>query len=209
MEESLFMKTWFTSDPHFGHANVITYCNRPYADVSEMNERLVKNWNDVVGLDDTVYCLGDFSLGFTAVEAYARRLNGHKLLVPGNHDWCHPAHKKSRGDKLQGQLDNYKRYGFNVLPIQSCISLPEIGEVNLCHLPYFGDTTDDRYPKYRLPDDGKVLICGHVHEKWKTKFTPLGTLMVNVGVDVWDQKPISLDTLKATILSELKNKSSS
>lgn len=203
------MTTWYTSDPHYYHANVITYCSRPYASVEEMNESLVLNWNNLVQPDDIVYCLGDFSLAIRPVETFSQRLMGNKKLVPGNHDWCHPANKKARGGKLQKWIDKYTENGWEVLPIHHELNIEGCARVNMCHMPYKGDSTDDRYQNYRMEDDGRVLICGHVHQHWQTKFTPKGTLMVNVGVDVWDLKPIDEDTLKALILSELKNKSSS
>ena len=40
---------WFTSDLHIGHANIIRFCNRPYADVNEMNADLIRRYNEVVG----------------------------------------------------------------------------------------------------------------------------------------------------------------
>ena len=43
-------ETFFTGCTHFGHANIIKLCNRPFHDVEEMNERLITNWNHVVGL---------------------------------------------------------------------------------------------------------------------------------------------------------------
>ena len=52
--------TFFTSDTHFNHANIIRFCNRPFIDVAQMNETLIANWNKVVGEDDTVFHLGDF-----------------------------------------------------------------------------------------------------------------------------------------------------
>jgi len=55
--------TFFTSDTHFNHANIIKFCDRPFKDVELMNETLIANWNRVVGLDDTVFHLGDFCLG--------------------------------------------------------------------------------------------------------------------------------------------------
>lgn len=59
--------TFFTSDTHFGHANIINLCNRPFKDVNHMNNMLVENWNSVVSDDDTVFHLGDFALGGSAV----------------------------------------------------------------------------------------------------------------------------------------------
>ena len=52
---------YFTSDMHFGHRNVIRFCNRPFADEKEMAQGLIKNWNDKVKSNDFVFSLGDFS----------------------------------------------------------------------------------------------------------------------------------------------------
>lgn len=193
------MTTWFTSDPHYYHSNVIRYCNRPYKTVEIMNEKLVENYNKVVHPDDTIYCLGDFSLAFRPVELFTNRLMGNKKLIPGNHDLCHPANKKARGEKLSAQINKYAEQGWEVLPIHNTLDFPELGVVNLCHMPYKGDSTDERYQDYRMIDDDKVLLCGHVHEKWKTKFTSNGTLMVNVGVDVWNYAPVSIEQIKELI----------
>lgn len=78
-------KVFFTSDPHFGHSNIIQYCNRPFANADEMDKALIDNWNSVVGKDDHVYVLGDVSMG-NKVANYLRRLNGYKHLIVGNHD---------------------------------------------------------------------------------------------------------------------------
>lgn len=55
--------TFFTSDTHFGHANIINLCKRPFRDVNHMNDMLVENWNSVITDDDIVFHLGDFALG--------------------------------------------------------------------------------------------------------------------------------------------------
>jgi calcineurin-like phosphoesterase family protein len=81
-------RTWFTSDTHFGHSNIIKYCNRPFKNVDEMNEVLIYNFNELVKEDDDVYHLGDFA--FQKHANYVRRLNGNQHLIKGNHeghDW--------------------------------------------------------------------------------------------------------------------------
>lgn len=79
---------WFISDTHAFHENIIKFCDRPFANASEMNEALVKNWNRVVGVNDNVYHLGDVFLGGSAKEQkeWFYSLNGRKRLVLGNHD---------------------------------------------------------------------------------------------------------------------------
>ena len=71
-------KTFFTSDTHFYHSNIIRFCNRPFANVEQMNESMIRNWNSVVGQDDEVFHLEDFCLGGSAEWAkILDRLNGH------------------------------------------------------------------------------------------------------------------------------------
>lgn len=187
---------YFTSDPHYWHTNVITYCNRPFTDCTHMNESLINNWNDVVGPDDTVYCLGDFSLAFRPVEIVTPRLAGRKILVPGNHDFCHSYNRKSRKpDKKIEWVKKYEDNGWIVLPEQTTMDIPDVGTVNLCHHPYVLESVDDKYKDWRPTDDGKWLICGHIHEKWKIQGK-----MINVGVDQWGFKPVSIEEIKKIIL---------
>ena len=77
---------YFTSDTHFDHANVIRFCNRPFATVEEMNEALITNWNRKVHRDDTVYIMGDMFFRTTDPEPILQRLKGKKHLIVGNHD---------------------------------------------------------------------------------------------------------------------------
>jgi calcineurin-like phosphoesterase family protein len=83
------MRNFVIADTHFNHTNIIKYCERPFADAEEMDETMIRNWNQVVSPNDTVYHLGDFAFGPGAkqmVEGYVRRLNGKIILVKGNHD---------------------------------------------------------------------------------------------------------------------------
>lgn len=100
-EKKMTDNTWFTSDTHFWHGNIIKYCNRPWhksvdaeglpvvdgADVQQMNEDLIARWNAVVGKDDIVWHLGDFCFGKKEnVADVLSRLNGNVNLIMGNHD---------------------------------------------------------------------------------------------------------------------------
>lgn len=189
---------YFTSDLHFYHANVIKYCNRPYNSVGHMNEELINNWNYIVTNEDTVYCLGDFSFAPRPVELFSERLNGIKKLIPGNHDPIHPYNKHYKRAHKQGKLKElfkfYEDNGWEVLPIDSTLDIAGT-IVNLNHMPY--NTTDPRYTEYLPVNDGRWLLCGHVHEKWRVMSN-----MINVGVDVWEYSPVSLEQVNKIITAE-------
>ena len=80
------MKTWFTSDTHFGHANIIKYCNRPFETVDAMDRSLIELWNATIALKDEVWHLGDFAFRGLPADTYLQALNGRKHLIWGNHD---------------------------------------------------------------------------------------------------------------------------
>jgi calcineurin-like phosphoesterase family protein len=85
------MKTWITSDLHYGHQNIMKFCPVTRAkynnDVNYMNEQMVAEWNALVQPDDLVYLLGDVAfLPAQKATEYMRRCNGRKILVKGNHD---------------------------------------------------------------------------------------------------------------------------
>lgn len=92
-------KIFLIGDCHFGHRNIIKYCNRPFGNVEEMTESLIKNWNSVVGKNDIVYVVGDFALcGKQKIIEISQRLNGRKRLILGNHD--------------QASIETYRAAGF-------------------------------------------------------------------------------------------------
>jgi len=78
---------WFTSDHHFGHKNILEYEKeaRPFSTLKEMHEVMIDRWNKVVKPKDIIYHLGDFAFGKHNIE-HAKRLNGTKRLIMGNHD---------------------------------------------------------------------------------------------------------------------------
>jgi len=86
-EKPMTNSTFFTSDTHFYHENIIKYCSRPFSSVDEMNKAMIDNWNNVVGKNDIVWHLGDFCFGKkdNIMEIFPK-LNGKINLVMGNHD---------------------------------------------------------------------------------------------------------------------------
>src|ERR1700690_2381531 len=85
-QKEKIMTRWFTSDLHFGHNNIIRYCQRPFRDVHEMHNAMIQTWNETVKEGDEVYVVGDFSLSARYCKEFLPRLNGTKILVVGNHD---------------------------------------------------------------------------------------------------------------------------
>lgn len=76
--------TFFTADEHYGHKNILKYCNRPFKTIEEMDETIIKNFNSIVTYKDTTYHLGDFT--FKKPDKYLRQLNGKHIFIRGNHD---------------------------------------------------------------------------------------------------------------------------
>lgn len=179
------MEEWFTADLHLGHERIVELCNRPFADVREMNAAIIERWNAVVQPDDKVYVLGDLALGKLRESlALTTQLNGYKHLVPGNHDRCWSGHRKVRPiDRLV-----YEEVGFQILGDD----VTHLLGWRMNHMPYEGDSHDsDRYKPYRpIPGEEQWLLHGHVHNAWKVNGN-----QINVGVDVWDFTPVSSDQI--------------
>jgi calcineurin-like phosphoesterase family protein len=186
------MTTWFTADLHFGHANIINYSGRPFADVTAMNQALIERWNASIHPDDTVWVLGDVALGrIDETLALVGELNGRKLLLAGNHDRCWAGH----GRRSEGWTERYLAAGF--VEVHQGQTHVKVGNhrVLACHFPYRGDSHDhDRFVEQRPVDQGAWLLHGHVHERWRQRGR-----MINVGVDAWGYGPVDESTLEALI----------
>lgn len=160
---------YFTSDTHFGHANIIKYCNRPYNNIHEMNKDYTETWNSIVKPRDTIFHLGDFSFN---ADRYVNKLNGSIVLIIGNHD--KPKHFKyfdSVADHLSMMIGEFK-----------------------CFLTHRPINRDHKYPKDLEPDFSVLdrftyVISGHIHERNKIEGKN-----INVGWDIW-KKPIHINEL--------------
>ncbi len=175
---------YFSSDQHFYHKNVITYCNRPYASLEEMHQALIDNWNKVVQPTDTIFILGDFCFGgVDKWKGILSQLQGEKHLVKGNHDM------------KQAKPERAEEFGFKWIGKDAVIKDDELGDILLSHYPYHGDHTEgDRYLDRRPTDKGGWLLHGHVHCAWKM----LGR-QINIGVDQWNFTPVSLEEVREYI----------
>ena len=166
---------WFTSDQHFGHRNIIGYSCRPYVDsggepdVAWMNTDLVVRHNMCVARGDEVWMLGDLVMGDKdeGLEL-VRECVGRKTLVCGNHDKCF----RKGGRAAPGWDGRYAMEGGLKAVLHGTVELV-LGDgrhVLLSHFPYVGDSGDEeRYVSHKPVDDGRWLLHGHVHERWRQR----------------------------------------
>jgi len=168
------MNTWFTSDLHLGHDNIIKYCNRPFATGDEMNKKIIYNWNQRVKSDDVVYHLGDFCFrggregGTNKAKYWEEKLNGKIIHISGNHDNNNSV--KSILKKAVFEFGNKTVLAVHEPPMMR-LEVPEIFD---------------------------FVLCGHVHEKWKYMWLPDSNdsiPVINVGTDQWKFMPIKIDEM--------------
>lgn len=163
------MATLFTSDTHFGHANIIKYCNRPFKSFAEMDNEMVHRWNTVVQPSDAVYHLGDFAFGRDATDEYianiAHRLNGNVHFILGNHD--------KNIQRLDWFFESIKPYDEIEVEGQRIV------------LFHYGLRT------WHHDLRGVWQLYGHSHGG----LPPFGKSL-DIGVDSWAYTPVSFEELK-------------
>ena len=167
---------FFTSDLHFGHANVLRLCERPFETIEEMNETFIENWNDRVTGRDSVYIVGDLFFRCEDPEAILRRLRGKKHLITGNHD-----------GSWMCKTDTGKY--FKSIELMSVIS-DGLRAITLCHYPLL--TWNHAKKSY--------MVHGHIHAKTDMDFWPLIAArenVLNAGVDINGFQPVTFDELLA------------
>lgn len=133
---------YFIADLHFGHKNALSFDNRPFKDIEEHDEALIKNWNNKVTIDDDVYILGDISWhNSTRTIEIMRTLNGNKHLIKGNHDGRLLKNAELRKEFLE--ITDYKE-----------LTLEDGKGIVLCHYPI---------PCFKNHYYGWYHLYGHVH----------------------------------------------
>jgi len=170
-------RVWFTADTHFGHTNIIKYCNRPFSNAGEMDRAIIDNWNKVVAPDDSVYHLGDFCFKtYYGPQQYLSKLNGNLWVVYGNHD---------------KQLQRFFRGGgchsgikCGILPAEAKICING-QEIILSHYSM---------RVWNKSHHGTWQLYGHSHG---TLFDDPNMLSIDVGVDSHHFFPICFEQIKA------------
>jgi len=157
-------KIWLTADTHYGHANIIKYCNRPFSSVEEMDEAMIRNHNAVVRPGDIWYHLGDFAMG--RHDDYLSRLNGGaKHLIFGNHDHRNRT-TQAKGWTSMGDIAHVQFPGIDI-------------PVVLFHYAM---------RVWNRSHHGALHLYGHSHGT-----LPGDSQSCDVGVDCWGFKPITID----------------
>ncbi len=159
-------KVWVWSDQHFFHKNIISFSERPYDNVVQMNEHLIANYNDYVDENDICIWVGDVGFGgTTAINELLGKCNGYKILIIGNHDF--------NGKKLR-KLD------FDETHLIYTINYPDVNLV-FTH-----------YPMENIPWPW-VNIHGHLHAFPNPDSGH--PLHINVNCEVQEYKPRLLDEI--------------
>lgn len=166
---------YLTSDLHIHHANIIKYCNRPFASIDAMNVGLIKNINDTVGANDTLCILGDitFSKDPKVWADLRSQINCNNIDVcGGNHDYVALQSPEIR--KLFRSAD-----------------LAHIIHISKRKLIYCHHYRCDTWLEARY---GSWHAYGHSHQ---SKPFALGETYkrINVGVDAWNYRPVSIEQL--------------
>ena len=174
---------FLVSDTHFGHAGVCRFLRddgtklRPWDDPAEMDEAMIKAWNDRVRPTDKVYHLGDVVINRKAMKTLAR-LNGDKVLIRGNHDIYPTKTYLQYFDEI---------YGVRVL-----------ADMILSHIPLARDSITERF---------NVNVHGHLHANVimspENDKMPDYRYM-NACVEHWDYTPVSLDTMRDAVKERQK-----
>lgn len=174
---------WFTADTHFSHEKIIGFSNRPFANVIEMNEEIIRRWNEAVPVDGVVFHLGDFCLGnSTEWNSILYRLNGKIYLILGNHDF------RSIKEGFMSRFEHVTQQMTVQVGGQSII-------LNHCPLLCYGGAYRDVWQ-----------LFGHVHSGPRSmtgldvpRLRHLFPLQYDVGVDNNDYRPVSFAEVKAKI----------
>jgi calcineurin-like phosphoesterase family protein len=190
-------KLWFTSDTHYGHTNICRGVSkwkdfngnvpikqtRDFDTLEDMNDAIVKSINSVVGEDDILFHLGDWSFGgFDNIAEFRNRILCKNIhLILGNHDH-HIEHNKGDIQRLFSSVNQYLRLQVSLYPG----TILHVGKIDLVLMHY-------PIASWHNMNDGVIHLHGHVHLPPNKKLAQ-GKAM-DVGVDGNGLVPYSLNEI--------------
>lgn len=147
-------KAFFTSDTHFCHNKDFIYGPRGFSNVNDHDEKIIENWNSVVGPNDNVIHLGDFLVGagsdsFKRGQEILFRLNGHIHFTWGNHN----SYVK----------EIYKQTIKGIVP--NAVDTTEIYPIAYMNkITFYGNNL---LAKIKTPERSQFIFCSHFrHRLW-------------------------------------------
>lgn len=160
---------YYTADPHFFHERILEFCDRPFTSISEMNGRILAHYQASVGPDDDLWIVGDVAMVRSDI---ADQLSAMLQSIPGRKHLV---------------IGNHDKPWIRALPVwESVHDMVEVIDdgtrLTLCHYPMI------TWPGARR---GALQLFGHVHQNWRGSRNA-----VNVGVDVWDFKPVTIREIR-------------
>ena len=176
-------RIWLASDTHFEHDKEFVWQARGFENVTKMNQAIIKNWNAVVDMEDTVYLLGDVMLGDRERGLYyLKQLKGNIYIAFGNHD-------------TDGRIADYLKC-HNVRDVQMGyrIKVPGKRTAILTHYPTITDN---------MGDLRTLNFFGHTHQE--DNFYQNYPNMYHVGMDSHGCTPVLLEDA----LAEMKTRKQS
>ncbi len=169
----------YISDLHFGHRDIIGFDHRPFGDVEEMDQVLIKLWNDRVFEDDHVFIVGDLLCGSDKHASwYLSQMKGHKHLIIGNHD--------------EGMLDDDRAMSYfeSVDYMKTVVDVYEGRKIKvfLCHYPMVS---------WGKETHGNWHIYGHIHSVRLQPYEAMQTIShtLNAAACINNYTPVSFREL--------------
>ncbi|HHB0524308.1 TPA: metallophosphoesterase family protein [Staphylococcus aureus] len=165
---------YFISDTHFYH-KTLAIKNRKFDSVEQMNQHIIKNWNETVSDDDDIYILGDlfYRSSIENANSILKLLNGNKYLVVGNHDKHYLSNENFKTDifKQISEIIEFKSHNYLWV---------------LCHYPLL-EWNQKHY-------NNSIHLYGHVHDFKPEYYNKiLGSNAVNVSCELIKYTPISIE----------------
>lgn len=184
------MTIWFASDWHLWHENIIRFCNRPFKDALEMNEKLVQLHNERVKREDHFYNLGDITMRrgdskrqIEEVATLVKRFNGHGRLIGGNHDHFSAEAYLAMGFEKIMAMQMFDNIRFTHIPVHPLSMGNSIANVH----GHIHDTPAPA-PVLQVDKAGKVVVKPYI----------------NISVEMTGYAPVSLEEIKQLIQKEVE-----